>query len=219
MIPSLNIDHTVPALKLTDEINYAVDLMDEHKLFHLPVIEESKYLGYISEEMLLSSTSDTVDGLVIAGEKQFTSDNESLYGSLKHMSTHNLSALAVLGASNEYLGVITVHSIMKAFSEISSIRSNGGVFSLILAQNDYSIAELGRIIESNGYKILSVDLLTVPDSPLKIEVVFKLNSNDLSTAYAALSRYGYQINLKFGKDIKDNDNKDRIDQLINLLDL
>ena len=218
MIPSLNIDHEIPFLRLEDSIQLGLDLMDEYKLFHLPVVENGQYLGYVSEEILLNATVVTIDGLVLAGEKHFTSDTESLYATLKKLSTLNLSCLAVLDGEKKYLGAITIHSVFAAFSEISSIRSTGGVFSLIISQNDYSLAELSRIIESNGYKILSTELLTVPDNPLKIEVVFKLNSQDLSSVYAALERYGYQINLKFGKDIQDVDNKDRINQLINLLD-
>lgn len=219
MIPSLNIDYDVPALRLADSIQLGLDLMDEYKIFHLPVVDGNKYLGYVSEEILLGASVQTINELVIAGEQQYTTDSESLYASLKMFSVLNLSSLAVLNGEKEFLGVITIHSVFRAFAEISSIRSSGGVFSLIIKQNDYSLAELSRIIESNGYKILSTELLTVADDPMKVEVVFKLNSNDLSSVYASLERYGYQVNMKFGKDVQDVNNKGRIDQLINFLNL
>jgi acetoin utilization protein AcuB len=219
MIPSLNIDHSITSLKLDDSINYALDLLDEFKIYHLPVVDGNEYLGYISEGILLNTSADLIGDLVLAGEKVYTSDTESLYSSLKTLANHQLSSLAVLNKDEEYLGVITIHSIFKTFSEISSIRSNGGVFSIIVAQHDYSLAEFSRIIESNGYKILSVELVTVPESPLMVEVIFKLNSYDLTLAYATMERFGYNVNLRFGKNLFDNDNSDRINEILNYLKL
>lgn len=219
MIPSLNIDHSITSLKLDDSINYALDLLDEFKIYHLPVVDDNEYLGYVSEGILLNTTADLIGDLVLAGEKVFATDSESLYSSLKTLANHQLSSLAVLGKNEEYLGVITIHSIFKTFSEISSIRSNGGVFSIIVAQHDYSLAEFSRILESNGYKILSVELVTVPESPLMVEVIFKLNSYDLTLAYATMERFGYNINLRFGKNLFDNDNSDRINEILNYLNL
>jgi acetoin utilization protein AcuB len=219
MIPSINIDHSITSLKLDDSINYALDLMDEFKIYHLPVVDGEEYLGYVSEGILLNATADLIGNLVLAGEKVYTSDSESLYSSLKTLANHQLSTLAVLGKDEEYLGVITIHSIFRSFSEISAIRSNGGVFSIIVAQYDYSLAEFSRILESNGYKILSVELVTVPETPMMVEVIFKLNSYDLTLAYATMERFGYNINLRFGKNLFDNDNSDRINEILNYLDL
>ena len=218
MIPSQNIDHSVSPLRLDDSVNQALDMMDEYKLYHLPVVDENEYLGYVSEEILLNTNSDLIGDLMLAGEKVFTSDSESLYASLKKMSNHQMSSIAVLNADKEYLGLITVHSFFKTFAEISSIRSSGGVFSIIVPQHDYSLAVFSRILESNGYKILSVELVTVPENPVLLEVIFKLNTFDISSACATMERYGYAVNLRFGKNKHDADNKDRIDEILNYLD-
>lgn len=217
MIPSLNIDHAVPSLTLKDELHVALDLMDEHKLSHLAVVENGVYLGYVSEDLLLASSLHTIGELVLAGETTFTHNQESLYTSVRKLSKHQLTSIAVLGNEDQYLGVITIQSVFKSLAEISAVRSIGGVFSTIIKQSDYSLTELTRILEGNGYKILSVDLLTVADDPMKLEVVFKLNSQDLSTAYAAFERHGYLINLKFGESVQDLDNQDRLDQLFNFM--
>jgi predicted transcriptional regulator len=219
MIPSLNIDHSVEALRLDDSINQALDLLDEYKLYHLPVIDGQEYLGYVSEEILLEARGTLIGDLVIAGERIFTSDSESLYSSIKKMAQHNLSSLAVLDSDNQYLGAITTHSVFKTFSEISSIRSNGGVFSVILSQNDYSLAELSRILEANGYKIISVELITVPETPTMVEVILKVNTHELTSAIATMERYGYQVNLRFGKNAYDQDDKQRINEILNYLNL
>jgi acetoin utilization protein AcuB len=219
MIPSLNIDHSLQYLNLDDSVNQALDLMDECKVFHLPVVDQKEYLGYVSEEILLNSSASLIGDLVLAGEKIYTTDHESLYSSIKKMATHQLTTIAVLSHEDEYLGAISTNSVFKTFSEISSIRSNGGVFSVIVAQIDYSLAELSRILEANGYKILSIELVTVPDAPMQVEVIIKVNTTDLTSAVATMERYGYLVNLKFGKDAYDQDDKHKIDQILNYLNL
>ena len=145
--------------------------------------------------------------------------NFLIVASLKKLANHQLSSLAVLDVDDTYLGTITTHSIFKTFAEISSIRSNGGVFSIIVSQNDYSLAEFSRILESNGYKIISVELITVPENPLMVEVILKVNTYDLTVAFATMERYGYTINLRFGKNLNDTDNSQRINEILNYLDI
>ena len=219
MIPSLNIDHAIPSISLSDDIHQVLDIMDEFKVFHLAVVEEGDYLGYVSEELLLDSSAEKINDVIIAGKDYFTTNSEPLYDSVKKLTKANMSTLAVLGKENEFLGCLSIHSISKSLAEISAVRSNGGVFSLIMKQSDYSLSEISRIVENNGFKILSVEILTVVDEPLKMELVVKVNTRELSILYASFERFGYFINLKFGDNIQDNDDKDRLEQFLNYLDL
>jgi len=217
--PTTHIDQSIPALKLEDGLHIAIDLMDEFKILHLPVVEDEKYLGYISESLVLDSNASTVGELIFAGEKTFTTNQESIYDTVRKLSQHDLTAIPVLNRNNKYLGLVTIQSIFKSLSAISAIRSLGGVFSVFVKQQDYSLSEITRILEGNGYKVLSVELLTVDDDPLKVEVVFKVNSQELSTAFSALERHGYIIGLKFGENSQDLDNADRLGHLFNFLEL
>lgn len=219
MTPSKNIDLSVPALKLSDGLHVALDLMDEFKLMHLPVVDKLKYLGYVSETLILDSNVNTIGELVLAGEKTFTTDQESIYDTARKLSSYDITSIPVLSKDNKYLGVVTIQSIFKSLSEFAAVRSQGGVFSLIIKQHDYSLSEISRILEANGYKVLSLELRTVEEDPLKIEVVVKVNSLDLSTAYATLERHGYTIGLNFGENTRDEDNADRLDNLFKLLEL
>jgi len=218
MIPSAIIDHAVPALELSTSIHRALDIMDEFKLSHLPVVRDGKYLGYLSEEILLDAAAEKIEEIVFAGDNVFTTDKEPIYTSVKKLADHQLSALAVLDNEEKYIGMVTVQSIFLALSEISAVRSKGGVFSLRIKQQDYSLFEISRILETNGYKILSVELLTVPEKPLELEVVIKVNTEDLSRAFSALERQGYVAHLQFGENVRDFDNQERLNLLFKFLD-
>lgn len=219
MNPSKHIDLSIPALKLSDGLHVALDLMDEFKVLHLPVVDGKKYLGYVSENLILDSTVDTVGELTLAGEKAFTTDKESIYDTIKKLTSYDITSIAVLTADGLFSGVITLQSVFQSLAQLSSVRSMGGVFSVIVKQHDYSLAELSRILEANGYKVLSLELRTVENDALKIEVIIKVNSMNLSTAYATLERHGYTIGLNFGENTRDEDNAGRLDNLFNLLEL
>ena len=57
MIAKYAIEESVPYLKLTDEINFALDLMEEFKQEHLPVLNDKELIGVVSEQQLLDVTA------------------------------------------------------------------------------------------------------------------------------------------------------------------
>ena len=59
----------LPVLALTDQVARALQVMDELKLMHLPVVEEDVYKGTVSEEALLE-----LDESALIAEAPMTSD-------------------------------------------------------------------------------------------------------------------------------------------------
>ncbi len=54
------ISNSIPYLHLDDKVYHALQLMNDYHVTHLPLVEEEKYLGIISEEQLLHSDEDDV---------------------------------------------------------------------------------------------------------------------------------------------------------------
>ena len=46
------INNILPQLQLTDTVSTALQLMNDFKINHLPVVSDDKYLGLISEDDL-----------------------------------------------------------------------------------------------------------------------------------------------------------------------
>ena len=55
MLASQLINSGFPAINLFDKVSFALQLMDEYDLFHLPVLSEEKFAGIISKEDLLDA--------------------------------------------------------------------------------------------------------------------------------------------------------------------
>ena len=53
MIAKHAIEDSIPYLKPTDKVFFALELMEEFKVFHLPVVEKKKLFGIVSEEQML----------------------------------------------------------------------------------------------------------------------------------------------------------------------
>ena len=52
---------TLPHLQLHDKVYQALQLMNDYHVTHLPVVEDEKYLGLISEEILLHAENDNAE--------------------------------------------------------------------------------------------------------------------------------------------------------------
>ncbi|HAC24824.1 MAG TPA: cbs domain containing protein, partial [Cytophagales bacterium] len=55
MVAAELINYMIPPLKVTDDAHKAVVWIEEFRCNHLPVVENGKLLGFISEEAILES--------------------------------------------------------------------------------------------------------------------------------------------------------------------
>jgi predicted transcriptional regulator len=193
----------IPALKKADKISKGIKLMEENKVFHLPVNEGSNYIGLISENDLLSAADESgqIEPFCKALPRPFISDYEHFYSALKIMTDQRLSTLPVLDEKQHYTGLITSPMLLSELAQNMSVCNPGGIIILEVNQNDYSMSEIARIVEANDAKILSAGVRTLPDST-KMEVTLKLNKMNLEPVMQTFIRYDYDISFYFGDNEK-----------------
>jgi acetoin utilization protein AcuB len=79
MIASQLINSNFPAVNLLDKLVFALQLMDEYDVLHLPVLSEDKFAGVISKDDLLDGNETSLIATVesalqrvsIKGEEHF----------------------------------------------------------------------------------------------------------------------------------------------------
>jgi hypothetical protein len=81
---------------------------------------------------------------------------------------------------------------------------------------DYSMAQIGQIVESNNAKILSSYIMSSVDST-KVEVTLKINQIELSSIIRTFERYDYVVKAAFQKSEVDDDMQQRFDALMNFM--
>ena len=130
-----------------------------------------------------------------------------------------LSVFPVLDTDHYYLGAITLYDLARRFAKLFSLQEIGGVIILEMNIHDYSLAEISKIVESNGVKILSCFLDRKPGTT-NLDVILKLDQEDLSPLIQAFMRYDYNVKAVYLDHSMVNDlYKDRFDQFMKFMNI
>jgi len=215
------INPMIPALKKTDKAEKAMLWMEELKTNQLPVIEGRKYLGLISEDNILESNDldATIANFRLFAENCYVTENQHLFDVIRISQACEAEILAILNEDKEFLGVASYEDTLKAFANSITIQSQGGILVLSLKHYDYSMGEIGRIIEADGGKILGSMVSPHLTENDKLYLTLKLNKEDLTAVTATLERFGYQVIAKFHEADNIENEKERLDNLLRFLDI
>ena len=221
MIVSQLISDLIPSVSPMDTVLSAQDWMDEFRVSQLPVVDGKEYKGLIKDTQLLVFGNDDaeVGGFELALKNDFATEHQHFFDVLHIFHEYDVELIPVLNAEKEYLGVISIKDSAKLLSRAFSAEMLGGILILSIDYRDYSMAELGRLIETNDAKIISSFLEVNPETPTKLELTLKLNTPDLTRIVATLERFGYKVISKFQKIESESFDSDRLNSLLKYLEL
>ena len=207
-------------LKTSDTGKTALSWMEDYKLSHLPIVNDKKFLGLISEMDIyeLNNFDEPLGNHTLSLKNPYVYESQHVFDALKLVNTLGLSLIPVLNDQNQYTGSITLLTLLSTTAQVLSIDSPGGLIALEMSINDYSLTEIANIVESNNAKILSTVVLNQPDST-RIEVVLKLNIIDLKGVLQTFERYDYTVKAFFDEKFDQEDLKERYDSLMKYLDI
>lgn len=214
------ITEEIPPLTHLDTAARALHWMDEFKVSHLAVLKHGNFVGVVSEADILDKMEmdETLDKLFQHLPRPYAYANDHIYQVLAKIAEFKLSLIPILDDNEEYLGCTSVHHLLTLIANTGSIKENGGIIVLEMARNDYSMAQIAQIVESNDAKILSSYIMSSPDST-NIEVTLKLNQVELDRIIRTFERYDIIIKASYQKSVYEDDLKFRYDQLMNYLNL
>jgi CBS domain-containing protein len=214
------ISDTVPVVNPSDSGAYALRLMDDCRLRHLPVVDDRVLLGLISEEEILNTQGmeEPVGLLKAAMQRPFVRDSEHAFEVIKLAAQFRLSVIPVIDQNDLYAGAINRDELLDFLASETDILEPGAVIVLDISLNDYSLSEVARILESANTKILASFTRTRAETS-KIELTVKINQTQLEPVIAALNRYNYEVKETFVEPEFFHYLKDRYDALMNYLNI
>lgn len=221
MIAEELINHMIPPLKSTDDAHKALVWMEELRCNELPVIDNEKFVGFITEEMILeeNDAEQLIEKFETIGKRCVLSKNSHFYDVLKIASENHLQMVGVEDENGRYMGVITVRDTINSFAQSVAIQIPGSIVVLSLKQIDYSLSQISRLVEENNAKILSSNIKVDNDDPSKLRVTLKVDKPDLSAIVATFERFGFKVIGRFQESATRDDEKDRINMLLKFLDI
>ncbi len=219
MIAEQLINYMIPSLKTGDEITRAKQWMDEFRVKQLPVVENQKLLGFISEDLLfdLDIMHASVGEYPLIGKGCFVAPNIHYYDIIQIRSKYEMEMVAVLDYEEFFKGVVLVSDVLNEFANTAIVNAEGAIITLKSRLNDYSLSEISRIVEMNESIILGANVKPVKEDPSLVEVVLRLNHRSVNQIASGLSKSGYTVTSSFHMEDHSFDEKDRYGLLMKYL--
>ena len=210
----------IPLLYLSDDISTAVTFFDDYKLHQIPVFEASKFLGLIDEEIVLNAPPKSkIKDLKKHFRKEEVLSEKNLFDVLYFFKKGDLCVLPVVDKNNNYLGCIHEKILLLKLCEILKVQTPGGTIHLEINIVDYSLAQIAQIVEGNDARILSLVCLPNSSSSKLMEILIKINQEELSGIIQTFQRYEYKIIASSHKNIHKEGLNDRLESFIRYLNI
>lgn len=200
------LSQSIPYLKPDDKVYYALQLMNENHVTHLPIVEGEKFAGIISEEDLLQvdnshaelkTLEQSFSGASVRGDEHFLK-------AIQVAAENGLSIIPVVEGENEMAGVVVYSDLLKYASEFMSLNEPGGLIVLEMDNKQYAFTEISKLVETNDAQITQLNTTTNPDTGTII-VTIKVNKPDISDIVATFQRYDYNVKYYFGEESYENE--------------
>ncbi|HAW51307.1 MAG TPA: hypothetical protein DCX54_03100 [Flavobacteriales bacterium] len=218
MYASSCINHEIPFLQPEDKGLTALTLLEELKIAELPLVDNDKYVGLVTELDLLDYECIEGELAKIQSKLDHPSvyEDDHLFDVIGKMASEDVTILPVITLEEKYVGAIDQSSVIKMIAQAEGYHNSGGVIQLEFGIHDYSVTEISRLVESNDLKILNLYVTSSPDSN-KIQVTIKLNKSELSGLIQTFDRFGYTITASFHKDSDEEDLRKRYEGFLRYL--
>lgn len=214
------INNNIPRLQLQDSIAKAVQLVDDYRVTHLPVVAEEKFLGLISEEDLLDADDShlAIETLQQHFIPAFVKDNVHFLSAVNASIQHETNLVPVVNEEQELAGIISTQDLLKTLGTFSGANEIGGIIVLEMERSQFAISEISRIVESNDSTILhlnsNIDAITG-----MLTVTLHINRREISSIVATFERYEYDVLYYFGNEQFENEIHSNYRHLMNYLDI
>jgi acetoin utilization protein AcuB len=214
------INNNIPRLKLQDTVSKALQLINDFRVTHLPVVADDKYLGLISEEDLLDAEEEKMP-IELMQENFITAavhDNEHFLNAVTYCNQHDTTVVPVTNEENELQGVITSNDLLKSLGNFAGTNEIGGIIVLEMERSQFAISEISRIVESNDATILHLNTTVHPETGM-LTVTLHINKKEIASIVATFERYDYDVIYYFGNENFENEIHSNYRHLMNYLDI
>jgi len=214
------INNNIPRLQLQDTVAKALQLIDDFRVTHLPVVADDVFLGLVSEEDLLDAEDRKLPIELLQENflQESVLENAHFLNAVSYCNHNDTTVVPVVNAENELQGVIITSDLLKALGDFTGTNEIGGIIVLEMERSQFAISEISRIVESNDATILHLNT-TVNAVTGLLTVSIHLNKKEIAAIVSTFERYDYDVLYYFGNEIFENDIESNYNHLMNYLDI
>ena len=185
---------TPPPATITGEtsVKEALGIVQEHKLRHLPVLDESgRLVGIVSEKDLLRADGDSQVEKVMTREVITVTEYTALEEAARIMADHRISSLPVM-RDGKLVGIITETDLFYIFLELLGARQKGVRLTMLVPEERGMLASLTGEIAHMGGNILALGTFMGED-PTNRMVTVKVADAPTEKLVAIMEALGMEI--------------------------
>ncbi|MDY0344680.1 MAG: CBS domain-containing protein [Lentimicrobium sp.] len=218
MLARALISDLIVPLRTSDTGLQALNLMEEFKVSHLPIVNNNDLLGLVTEADIFETNTfeEPLGNHNLSLIKPYVYDYQHVYDVIRLVHEQKLTLIPVVDEKHTYLGSITLNCLVKYFARLAAVDNPGGIIVLEMGIRDYSLSEIARHVESNDANILSLYIVTLPDST-RMEVTIKIDRMDIAGIIQTFNRFNYIIKASFFENDFDETLRDRYDSFMRFL--
>lgn len=208
----------LPYLHLHDKVYQALQLMNDNQVTHLPIVDDDKYVGIISEDDLMQVDNDhaEINSLQQSFGNAAVKNSEHFLKAIQLAADNGLSVVPVIDNDNELVGAVSYNDLLRHASEFMSLNEPGGLIVLEMESNQYSFNEISKLVETNDAQITQLNTSNDPETGM-MQVTIRINKPEVSDIVATFQRYEYNVKYYFGEELYANELRSNYDNLMNYL--
>lgn len=209
-------------IELGDSIKDAFDKFRASDFSMIPVLKDEKLIGLLELSKLSTENGLIINDLTpyIIKDYQYLDIHDDLYTIVSKSMFYKNLFFPVNDAQGYHLGIVRTDKLNSFLGNFNTFTSSGGSLVISLHPSDYSLGEIGRLIELENCKIMG---LMINDTNLEdnaIELILKIQGTHLKRALASLERHNYKIiDYKDEIELQNTDLKENFESLINYLNV
>lgn len=214
------INNNIPRLQLQDSVGKALQLINDYRISHLPVVSDNIFLGLVSEDDLLDAENEKLTIEVLQDSFLYAAVPGDVHflNAVSNSIRFDTTVIPVVMNDNEFVGVITINDLLKMLGNFSGADEIGGIIVLEMERSQFSISEISRIVESNDSTILHLNTTTDSVTGL-LTVTLHINKREIASIIASFERYEYDVIYSFGNEKFENEISTNYQNLMNYLDI
>lgn len=209
-----------PTLSYSDTGERALRLMNEYRVFHLPLLQKDVYVALITEDDLLDwdTPEEPLSFAEFLNFRPAIANDAHPLEALKLFKNFSLSVLPVLDKQLHYAGLLTMESLIQYLANNNAVQEPGAILEIEVGFRNYSMSEIARICESNDVIILSSTIRFVPERNLYL-LTLKVNKSEVQSLVATFERYDYYVSSVYAATLQSDDLHSNLDQLMMYINL
>lgn len=206
------------ALDVQESVASVQDFFEESDFTHFPVVDESVFLGCISQEDVETfDRSQPLQQYRYALEGFFARINMSWLDVLEVFARHESNICPVLDEHNKYVGYYEMPDIMRVFQETPFLKEPGGTIVVEKPVKEYSMSQVAQIVESNNGRVLGMFVSNANSE--NVEITIKTTLGAVNDIIQTFRRYNYNIISEHQEDAYLSSLKERSDYLDKYLNM